>query len=130
MDIAAWNDRKLSQWDRVRETLPGLQLSRTGRDKSTFILRISIDGPGVDGTSHFEDAVIFGRTDQRPVDINDATLAAIIETWRRGSKVTDAKGMPPQYDPNVVGQNYAELEPIRRAQRQAMQAARKRATGG
>jgi hypothetical protein len=124
MDIAAWHDRKMAQWDRVRETCPGLQLSRTGRDKGTYIIRCSVEG--------FEDAIVFGRMlpASAAVDMTNDALNAVIQLWRTRRTAVDVKYMPAKYDPNVVGQNYAELEPVRRAARQAMQAARKRASGG
>lgn len=116
LDVAAWNERKLAQWDRVRETLPGLQLSRTGSDKSTFILRCSVEA--------FEDAIIIGRLGGDPIDITDATLLGLIDLWRVGRKISDSERMPRKYDPNFPGHDYVALEPVRKAQRAALKAAR------
>lgn len=104
-EIAAWNERKLAQWQRI-STTPGLQLARSGEARSQLMLTCS--------TPEFYESVIFGQlpqvhnvpknpkrpaikqSDWRPateaekprhktrIDLSDGEIDQVLGVWTKG----------------------------------------------
>lgn len=106
--IPAWNDKKLAQWERIREALPGLQLARAQEGRAQFMLTCSAH----DGS--FYESIVFGQLPQvvkvpvklkpnafrlakdiekprnkRSIDLSDAQLDAVISSWIAGQSALE-----------------------------------------
>lgn len=111
-DIAAFNAAKLSQWNAIAGSQPGLTLVRSGPYASSFMLVCSKDG--------FYEAVIIGQlahrvpravgrgqsrhmvdtaNDQKPVDkrgidLTDKMIADVLGRWAKGQSAIDLDFVP------------------------------------
>lgn len=108
-----WHADRLAQWDRVKDAIPGLQLTRTGRDKGTYIIRCSV--------GDFEQAALLGRPQMplqaragvptRPeIVMGDGMLADVIACWREGRKAH----LPAMFNPRLGPLDLAALSVIRK----------------
>lgn len=94
-----WNARKLAQWERIKEKIPGLQLVRSSEQMSQWMVVISADD--------FYESVVFGQLPQlvmertgpsrtpklvdapdkkkphthRSIDLDDHQLDLLLERW-------------------------------------------------
>ena len=89
-------DTKLAQWARVHDKLPGLSLSRTGKNADIFILRIWNEAIGEDGIILHKpayQAVRNGAVVNVPgINVSNRELDEVIETWRRGLRAAQPRG--------------------------------------
>lgn len=113
--------------------MPGLQLSRSGRDKSTFIIRCSVEGfeaAAVLGAPQFPYQVTIGKPLRATVDMTDATLDQMLEAWRGGHQFK----LPALHDPaNLDRTDWPRQETVRageRAERKAAAIATRGKPGG
>ena len=92
MNIEGFKAYKLAQWDKVKDSIPGLSLSQTGKDEATFIIGFWSEALG-------EQRIIIGRPafqrraagrDELIVDggenVSMKEIEAIVAAWRSGKR--------------------------------------------
>lgn len=124
LSLTDWHAKKQAQAARFMAAVPGAQFSRSGRDKTTYTIRCSVDGfeaVALLGRTQFPLLALTGKPLRPEVDMPDRLLDDVITAWGARHRVR----LPADYDPTNSAVDWRSMEHVRRAEKQARNEARK-----